>query len=142
MQSQRRQLFIKAEPAYQQSVQTTGKRTVPDVAFVGDGETGVAIYGHYLDSNNVLQNGWTVEGGTSLGAPAWAALIALADQKRLANNPALGTLVSGTQTLPAIYSLPASDFHQVTVGYTGLDTNGNSVYGKPGYNLIREQDHQ
>jgi hypothetical protein len=103
---------------------------------VGDGETGVAIYGHYLDSKGVLQIGWTVEGGTSLGAPAWAALIALADQKRLANNPALGTLVSGTQTLPALYSLPSSDFHDVTVGYTGLDTNGNTVYGKPGYDLI------
>ena len=124
------------EPAYQQSVQTSGQRTVPDVAFLADGETGVAVYTHVTNSAGNVVGKWQVVGGTSLGAPAWAAMIALVDQDRLAANPSAGTLDGSKQTLPAIYSLPASDFHDVTVGYTGLDTNGNSVYGKPGYDLI------
>ena len=45
-------------------------------------------------------------GGTSLGSPAWAAIIALADQGR--NLAGVGSLDGATQTLPALYSLPPS----------------------------------
>ena len=41
-------------------------------------------------------------GGTSLAAPSWAALIAVADQGRVAEGGT--TLDGGTQTLPALYS--------------------------------------
>jgi len=68
--------------------------------------------------------------------PAWAALIALADQKLANDKPGASTLDGATQTIPALSSLASSKFHDVTVGYTGLDTNGNTVYGQPGYDLI------
>jgi kumamolisin len=46
-------------------------RWAPDVAFVGDPETGVSV----------AANGhWTQSGGTSLGAPAWAAIWSLLRQ--------------------------------------------------------------
>ncbi len=105
--------------------------------FSGTGGAMIELASGLSDLDDV---GLTVDSPTSrrheFGAPAWAALIALVDQDRLAANPSAGTLDGSKQTLPAIYSLPASDFHDVTVGYTGLDTNGNSVYGKPGYDLI------
>ncbi len=67
-------------------------------------------------------------GGTSLGAPAWAALIAVANQGRVAEG---GTTLDGsTQTLPALYSLPAADFHDITGGGNGTESAG------PGYDQV------
>src|SRR5262249_48082169 len=51
------------EPAFQQSVQNTGFRTIPDVAFVADPATGVAVYDSY---NNGSSTPWDQVGGTSL----------------------------------------------------------------------------
>jgi subtilase family serine protease len=77
-----------AKPSYQIGVGGTGaKRTVPDVAYVADPNTGV----------KVIYNGqnW-IFGGTSVGAPQWAALIAIANQGRASH---LGSV----QTLNALY---------------------------------------
>ena len=68
-----------AEPAYQRSVQDTGRRSSPDVSFDGDPNTGVNVY---ETSPITGQGSWEVVGGTSLGTPAWAAIIAIADQGR------------------------------------------------------------
>jgi subtilase family serine protease len=96
------------EPGYQRSVQGTGKRSTPDVAFDGDPDTGVRVYQSSLFSG---QSSWQVVGGTSLGAPAWAAIIAIVNQGRaLAGKPSLD---GATQTLPALYNLPSSDFNVV-----------------------------
>jgi subtilase family serine protease len=96
------------EPAYQRSTQGSGKRSTPDVAFDGDPNTGVAVYQSSLDYG---QGPWEVVGGTSLGGPAWAAIIAIVDQGRtLEGKPELD---GATQTLPALYSLPSSDFNIV-----------------------------
>ncbi len=54
-------------PYWQQRVTGKAQRQVPDVAFVGNPATGVAVY----------MGGWWQQGGTSLGAPAWAAIWAL-----------------------------------------------------------------
>ena len=35
---------LENEPSYQSNVQSTGVRTVPDVAYVGDPNTGLAVY--------------------------------------------------------------------------------------------------
>src|SRR5262249_34740836 len=78
--------------------------------------------------------GWSVIGGTSLGAPAWAALIALADQIRLANGK--GTLDGATQTRPTLLALGANNYHDITVGFTGQDYAGNDVYADTGYDEI------
>src|SRR5262249_6306171 len=93
------------EPAYQlggtytssvTAAQSSGsKRLSPDVAYDANPNTGVAVF----DQTN---GGWLVIGGTSAGAPQWAALVALADQVRAAANPAQPSL-SSTQTLTALY---------------------------------------
>ena len=87
---------FEAEPAYQDSVQSTGKRTVPDVSFDADPNTGVAIY----DSYDNPTGPWTQIGGTSLSTPAWAGIIAIINQGRVAEG---GTTLNGpTQTLPGL----------------------------------------
>ena len=83
------------------------------------------------------QGGWIIEGGTSLAAPCWAAMIALADQARLAINPAVGTLDGATQTLPALYSLPKADFTDILVGYNDNYNFSNlGLYAQPGYDQV------
>jgi hypothetical protein len=97
------------EPSYQRSVQTTGQRATPDVAFDADSSTGVEIYETSPGSG---QGSWQVMAGTSLGAPAWAGIIAIVDQGRtLAGR---GSLDGPSQTLPGLYALPSSDFHRVS----------------------------
>jgi hypothetical protein len=101
---------VEPEPGYQLAIQSTGLRSTPDVAFDADPNTGVNVYGP-SPSTFVRGSSWQVVGGTSLGAPAWAAIIAIADQGRaLAGKSSLD---GATQTLPALYSLPSSDFHPV-----------------------------
>lgn len=113
------------EPAYQDSVQDTGSRTIPDVAFDADRNTGVAVYDSY---DNTGSGPWRDMGGTSLGVPAWAAIVALADQARAAAGAT--TLDGATQTLPALYSLPSADFHDITTGGNGTENAG------PGYDEV------
>lgn len=58
------------EPAYQTDfgiLKIHGKRAVPDVSYNADPNSGFSVY----------QNGWMKVGGTSAGAPQWAAMRAL-----------------------------------------------------------------
>ena len=70
-----------SEPTYQLGVQSTGFRTSPDVSFMADPATGAWIADPYNLSGD---NPFEVVGGTSLSAPSWAGLIALANQGRAA----------------------------------------------------------
>jgi hypothetical protein len=99
---------FQGEPGYQRLVQASGKRSTPDVAFDGDPSTGVAVYQTSLGTG---QGSWVTVGGTSLGTPAWAAIIAIVDQGR--NLSGQGSLNGPTQALPALYRLPAADFHVI-----------------------------
>ena len=98
---------FESEPSFQNSVQSTGKRTSPDVSYDANPNTGFAVY----DS---LASGWFQVGGTSAGAPQWAALVAIANQGR-----ALGgqSTLAGGQS--ALYNLPSTDFHDITSGSNG-----------------------
>jgi subtilase family serine protease len=99
------------EPSYQNGVQSSGMRSVADVAYNGDPDTGVAVYDSVKQDG---QSGWVQMGGTSAGAPQWAALIAIADQ-----GIALSHKVGIANAPAAIYSLSASDFHDITQGSNG-----------------------
>jgi hypothetical protein len=111
------------KPGYQSIVtQSTTNRTVPDVSFDADPATGVFV----LDTSQT-DPGYYQVGGTSLGAPSWAALIALADQGRASIG--LTSLNGATQTLPRIYQLSSSDFHDVTSG------NNSEYSAGVGYDL-------
>jgi subtilase family serine protease len=96
------------EPSYQASAQKSGKRSTPDVAFDGDPNTGVQVYTASVFGGQGI---WLTVGGTSLGVPSWAAIIAIADQGRALDGE--GSLDGPTQTLPTLYALPSSDFHAI-----------------------------
>ena len=67
-------------PSYQTALGIVASgRCVPDLGFVADPNTGAMVYDSNYDSST---SGWWIVGGTSLAAPCWAALIALADQVR------------------------------------------------------------
>lgn len=111
-------------PAYQNAVvpQNISRRAVPDVSYDASPNSPFAVY------DTTYYSGWIEVYGTSAGAPQWAALVAIADQGRaLVEMP---TLDGPTQLLPAIYSLPAADFHDVLGG-----NNGGYAAG-PGYDLV------
>lgn len=104
-----------AKPAYQSKIVSGTQRANPDVAYDADPSSGVSVYDSYAFSG---MSGWLQFGGTSAGAPQWSALMAIVAQGRqlLGKN----SLDGPTQTLPLIYALPATDFHDITVGSNGL----------------------
>ncbi len=118
--------LFEPQPPYQNGVvtQQTTRRANPDVAFDADPGTGVAVYDTF---NNPAASPWSSMGGTSLSAPAWAAIVAAADQGRGINNLAL--LDGPNDLLPKIYSLPQDDFHDITVGNNGYAAG-------PGYDYV------
>ena len=117
-----------AAPSYQVAAQASvglnyGVRTTPDVSFNADPNTGVAVYDSVSYSG---QSGWFEVGGTSAAAPAWAGLVAITDQGLATGGK--GTLTT-TQTLTDLYSLPSSDFNDITSGFNGYSAT-------PGYDLV------
>ncbi|MBL8794840.1 MAG: S53 family peptidase [Planctomycetia bacterium] len=105
-----------AKPTYQSTVSfSSTKRTNPDVAYNGDPSTGVYVYNSMPYKGKV--GGWWQMGGTSAGAPQWAALVAIANQGRALQGK--GSLDGRTQTLPAIYNMSSSNFNDVTKGSNG-----------------------
>jgi hypothetical protein len=109
---------IEPEPSYQAGVQNMGARGTPDVSLVADPNTGVYVYDTYGYS------GWLQVGGTSLSAPVWAGLISIANQGRTINR--VGTL---SNVHADLYSLPASDFHDIRSG-------NNGYTAKTGYDFM------
>jgi len=117
-----------SEPSYQtatlQAVGLSyGVRTTPDVSFNADPNTGVAVYDSIPYSG---QSGWFEVGGTSAATPAWAGLVAIADQGLATGGK--GAL-SNTQAQTDLYTLPSSDFHGITTGFNGYSAT-------PGYDLV------
>jgi hypothetical protein len=85
-------------------------RTAPDVSMDADPETGVFV----IDS---FDGGSFQVGGTSLATPMWAALIAIVNQGRGLKGET--SLDGASQTLPMLYGLPSSDFHDIATGNNG-----------------------
>jgi hypothetical protein len=103
-----------AKPSWQQDPGCP-KRMITDVSFVADTSTGVAMY----DSTpNNGYSGWMVFGGTSVGAPAIAAIYALA-----------GNTVSNASTL---YANPGA-LYDVTGGSNGTCSVTYFCTAGPGY---------
>ncbi|HTX45192.1 MAG TPA: protease pro-enzyme activation domain-containing protein [Solirubrobacteraceae bacterium] len=98
-------------------------REVPDVS--SDANPGIIQYD---------DGSWYPDGGTSLAAPTFAALIALADASSACHGIPIGF------ANPALYATAASayarDFNDITVGdndFTG--TNGGQFAAGPGYDM-------
>jgi len=114
------------EPAYQQGVQSTGSRTTPDVSQVADPATGAWIADPYnLDPSNPFE----IVGGTSLSAPAWAGLLAIANQGRVAAGESTLNSSAPTDAQQALYMLPQSDYNAIASGNNGYTSGA-------GYNLV------
>jgi hypothetical protein len=110
---------LESQPTFQSSFGdpfSTTKRTVPDVAWLADPNTGVDVYDSYDEVAHGNDPFFQI-GGTSLAAPMWSALISIVDQGRAIAGQT--SLDGATQTLPDIYSLPASAFNDITVGSNG-----------------------
>jgi subtilase family serine protease len=126
-----------AQPSYQTGVvtQSTTQRTIPDISFDADPNTGVPVFDSY---DYGAATPWAQFGGTSFAAPAWAAMIAIADQGRAIAGE--GTLNGVTQTLPLLYAAPSSDFHDITTGSNGFSAGAGydlvTGLGSPEANLL------
>jgi subtilase family serine protease len=110
-----------ARPAYQAGVPGIGaRRGVPDVASDADPDTGIA----FVEAAGG-QFGIFPAGGTSAGAPVWAAIVAMADQYAGRH---LGFVN------PAIYQIGRSAqyhraFHDVTTGNNTVQVGSVTVTG-------------
>jgi subtilase family serine protease len=116
------QSAYETEPSYQDGVQSSGKRGVPDVSYDADPNTGVPIY----DSGD---GGWVQVGGTSMGSPQWAALFAIANSMRVANGKK--TLTRPQQYL---YAAAEGDYYDITSGTNGKC--GALCTAGPGYDYL------
>jgi len=99
-------------PAYQADWQASPNRTVPDVSYGADPNTGFSVY----ISNFNGSSGWITVGGTSAGAPQWAAAFALANSLR--SQPVNSGVVS-------LYSAAATGY---SVDYLDILTGSNGAY--------------
>jgi hypothetical protein len=119
-----------SQPAYQKGTvaQSTVARANPDVAYDSDPNTGFSVYDSY---NNPASTPWGQWGGTSDAAPQWAALIAIADQGRALTGQS--ALDGATQTLPLLYSMSSTSFHDIT---NGTSTGTPRYSATAGYDLV------
>jgi uncharacterized delta-60 repeat protein len=123
-----------AQPSYQSGVVTqTTMRGSPDVAYDADPNTGFAVYDSFpVNFGNTVQN-WTQIGGTSAGAPQWAALIAIANQGRVLSGQPVLDSTGPQKLLTAVYATAnRPDFRDIT---TGASTGSPSYSAAPGYDL-------
>jgi subtilase family serine protease len=97
-------------------------RQTPDISWDADPASGVYITDTY-DFPGDLAVGSV--GGTSLAAPLWAGLLADVNQGRALNGQ--GVLLNANA---AVYSVPSSDFHDITSGHNNVATAG------PGYDEV------
>jgi subtilase family serine protease len=108
---------FESQPQYQTQYNPNfSTRGGPDVSINADPNTGYSVYDSLKYQG---QSGWMTIGGTSAGSPQWAALIAIANQGRVALGG--GTLDGATGTLPGLYSLYtdanyAKSFNDITRG--------------------------
>jgi subtilase family serine protease len=105
---------IESKPDYQTSL-TYATRATPDVAYNADPATGFLVYDSYGIQG---QKGWFAVGGTSAGAPQWAAI------------QAIGKTASNTNFYNIYNSLAYStDFKDIISGSNGYPTG-------TGYDLV------
>jgi subtilase family serine protease len=101
---------------------TAGQRGVPDVSFEADPNTGVSIYDSTAFEG---QSGWWTIGGTSVGAPNWAGI--------LAAGTAAGR--TGLQGNAKIYASGyKTKLRDITSGGNG--SCGSHCTAGPGYDLV------
>jgi subtilase family serine protease len=122
--------YFEPKPAAQKSVSPGSHRGIPDVSFDADPNTGVAVYDSVPFEG---QTGWFMVGGTSLGAPSWSAILAAADQLRVAAGKSPLASADG-QAARAVYA-SSSALGDITTGPPNGRCPGECHAG-PGYDLV------
>ncbi len=129
---------VETEPAWQtgvvpSSLDPDGARALPDVSMDSGAGQEYDVFTSTLSPNSSVSFdptstavGWLGDAGTSAASPIWAGLIAIADQGRALSGAS--PLTGYDQTLPALYSLPSADFHDILYGSNGYSAG-------PGYDL-------
>lgn len=98
-------------PAYQVGFNKKSQRGIPDVSMVADPNTGVSIYDSFGYNG---QKGFFIVGGTSVAAPMFAGVLALANQSRTS------TFKNADIEIYAVAKAHyATDFHDITSGSNG-----------------------
>lgn len=110
--------------------QSNNKRGIPDVAYNADPDTGFSVYNSVPSSDGV---GWAVVGGTSAGAPQWAAIVAVA-------NSHFATQIGGSlaNILYAAANPKTGNYHHYFNDITE-GTNGDCEYfcsAREGYDYV------
>ena len=107
-------------PSYQNGVNSYSNRGMPDVSYDADPNTGFLVYDSVRYHG---YSGWFQVGGTSAGAPQWAAIIAAADQQLLKNG---GSILTPNLHSSVIYALSYSmglsdstDLYDISSGSNG-----------------------
>ncbi len=126
-----------ALPAWQSGTVVPGlgaarMRTVSDVAFNADPNTGQYVA---LTSKGSLTTSWNAYGGTSIGAPQWAGLVAVANARRAAAAKALlgdfhATIYKTIAAAPSVY---AAEFADIV---DGSDGSCASCVAAKGYDTV------
>ncbi|MGD0383021.1 MAG: S53 family peptidase, partial [Thermoguttaceae bacterium] len=109
------------EPTWQYAVQSTGRRSTPDVSYDANSSTGFAVYDTYGYS------GWLEVGGTSAGAPQWAGIFAVVNQGRGAKG--ISNAASDLYALDTTTNY-STDFYDITSGSAGRNKAAT------GYDLV------
>jgi len=127
---------FETRPPYQAQVNPYRGRGIPDVSFDADPATGVPVHDSFGLGG---QNGWFEVGGTSAGAPAWAGIVAAADQLRAAAGRApLAGAKEQAQWL--LYSrAPRRGLADITTGADNVIACTSPVQAcraHPGYDLV------
>jgi hypothetical protein len=100
------------------SALTGGMRATPDVSFDADPNTGVSVY----DSTAYMsQSGWFTVGGTSVGSPNWAGILAVGEKSGAA-------LQSAQQIYGGGYGSFLRDVTSGTNGSCGTDCAAGTGY--------------
>ncbi len=107
-------------------------RTNPDVSIIGGNLSAVMLYDSGGVGGSFSSNNEFGADGTSLSAPCWAGLIAIADQGlAMKGQPLLqSSTVNGATLQTVLYDLPSTDYHDnINDGYNGYPAEN-------GYNLL------
>lgn len=113
--------IYEARPSYQKGFNSNRQRGIPDVAMDADPNTGVSMY-------DAQVGGFLIVGGTSVAAPMWAGVLALADHGRTSS---MKNADHELYNVAGNSSKYASDFHDITTG-----GSGGSCIAKTGYDLV------
>jgi subtilase family serine protease len=131
---------FEALPSWQSGVTVAGggslaRRAVPDVSFNANPMTGQYVA---VTPPGSTTTSWGSFGGTSIAAPQWAGLVAVANAIRVANSKALlgdihSTIYSSIARVPGTYAAAFSDIVQGSNGTCSTCFAGNGYDALTGW---------